>query len=128
MNDRKKLENKLDKLWRTIGKEKAYCEICATLPKEERTNTTVLQPHHIIKRGHKATRWDLQNRLWVCFTHHTGSRKGVEYNEAGWFWGAENDWLGRYRSEDKKHLAKLKKVTKKWTIDELQGLINKLSK
>lgn len=120
---RKRLEKKLDKYWRTVGREDAVCEICATLP--EKFNYKKLDPHHIIKRGHKATRWDLRNRIWVCFTHHTGGKQTVEYNEGGWFWGCEDDWLGKHRPEDKAYLEPLKHQTKRWTIDELEELVKK---
>ena len=111
----------LDKLWRKVGKEDAVCEICATLPINERVNYTQLHPHHIIGRGHKATRWDIRNRIWVCASHHTmGSQKNcVEYNLGGWFWGREDDWLGKHRPEDREYLEKKKNETKRWTHEEL---------
>ena len=114
----------LDKLWRTAGKESARCEICETLPSDERVAYTQLHPHHIIKRGHKATRWDLRNRLWVCPTHHTLGpwNKSVESNTGGWFWGADDDWLGTHRPSDKKYLEGKKYETKKWEFDELMEI------
>jgi hypothetical protein len=112
----------LDKLWRSVGKEGAKCEICESLPVSERVNYSKLDPHHIIKRGHKATRWLLENRIWVCSSHHTLGRKTVEYNESGWFWGDKNDWLGAHRPKDKAFLEKKKHEVKQWTYDELYGL------
>ena len=118
-----KNEGVLDKIWRSVGKENAYCEICATLPVSERVNYTQLHPHHIIGRDHKATRWDLQNRLWVCPTHHTmgGTKKIVQDNLGGWFlnWNSDKDWMGRYRKKDKEHLRRSLNITKYWTEEEL---------
>ena len=114
----------LDRLWRSVGKEHAKCAICETLP--ERFNYIKLDPHHIIKRGHRAVRWDIRNRIWVCFTHHTGGKKTVEFNEGGWFWGCESDWLGTHRPDDKDYLSSKKHEVKKWTLDELLELRDSL--
>ena len=121
--NRKKLENKLDKLWREIGKENAECEICKTLP-ESACIYSQLHAHHIIGRKRKITRWDLKNRIWLCPSHHTLGNLAVEFNLGGWFWGAEKDWMGAFRPEDKEYLqSKMQEPPKKWTIEELEGLI-----
>lgn len=121
---RRKLEKQLDSLWRTIGKETAECEICRTLPFG---SWHPLEAHHIIHRTHQITRWDLRNRLWVCSYHHTLGQLTVHDNLNGWFWGAEKDWLGLYRPDDKLYLEKMKCVEyKKWTIEELEKNIKQL--
>ncbi len=119
------LRNKLDKLWRTVGKEDAFCEICATLPPHERVNYTQLHPHHIIGRGAAITRWDLVNRIWVCPSHHTLGNKCAEYNQGGWFWDKSGNtgWMGTHRLEDKKYLVKLRGQTKVWNLSELEALL-----
>jgi hypothetical protein len=123
----------LDKLWRSVGKEDAFCEICASLPPDKRFNYTKLDPHHIIKRGHHATRWDLKNRIWVCTRHHTLGMwsETVQDNIGGWFlnWESDNDWMGIHRPEDKEHLRKLKDVVKygsDWTLDDLLKIMENL--
>ena len=119
---------KLDALWKTVGKENVVCEICATLPVNERVNYTQLQGHHIIGRSHHATRWDLQNRLWVCSRHHTFGLwdETVQDNLGGWFlnWDSNNDWMGKHRPEDKEHLRKLHHDARNFTLAELEDLIN----
>jgi hypothetical protein len=123
---RKQLETKLDKLWKSSGKEDAVCEICTTLPKSERVNYSQLHPHHIIGRKAKGTKWDVRNRLWVCPTHHTMGipNNCVEFNLGGWFWGAEDDWLGNHRPEDKEYLTEKKSIPyTQWTIEELENLV-----
>jgi hypothetical protein len=123
-SQRKKLEDKLDEAWRSLGKEGAVCEICASghTPK----NYTQLQAHHIIGRTSRNTRWDLRNRLWVCPSHHTlGQKDCVETNLGGWFlnWWTDEDWLGQHRLEDKRYLQEIQHVTKKWTEYELEELL-----
>ena len=49
------LDKKLMKLWGSIGREDARCEICDLLPIEKRYNYSVVHAHHIIGRGHRAT-------------------------------------------------------------------------
>jgi hypothetical protein len=130
-SERSKLEKKLDGLWRTVNK-KTYCEICATLPQEERVNYHKLECHHIVGRSNKLLRWDLRNRLVVCSSHHTLGRKNVQDNTAGWFWSKftdSDDWLGKYRPDDKKYLEEMIKIPyKQWTLDELRGKIDKFEK
>lgn len=128
--ERKKKEDKLDKLWRSVGKEEAHCEICASLPYSQRFHYSQLQPHHIIGRAHRATRWDLKNRLWVCPTHHILGipRITVQNNLGGWFlnWESNNDWMGRHRPDDKEHLRYLADITRHWELEELEELIEQL--
>lgn len=123
-----KNEGILDKLWRSVGKEDAVCEVCATLPANERINYTQLHPHHIIKRNHNMTRWDLRNRIWVCPRHHTLGQKTAEYNEKGWFFSSNDCWLRTNRPDDYEYLLNLKYVTRNWTLDELLVIYNELIK
>lgn len=101
--------------------------ICATLPPDKRVNYSKLDPHHIIPRKHKATRWDIRNRLWVCSTHHTmgTASNTVQYNLGGWFlnWDSDTDWMGINLPEDKEHLRELYKTTRHWELSELENLI-----
>ena len=77
-----KNEGILDKLWRSVGKENAVCEVCATLHPSERVNYTQIHPHHAIGRGHHITRWSLLNRIWLCPTHHTlGKHSAINWLE-----------------------------------------------
>ena len=65
----KKLKNRADKLWRTVGKEGKKCEICTSLNCYFKCSS--LQPHHYVLKGHKSLCWDLRNRVWLCPSHHT---------------------------------------------------------
>lgn len=124
--ERKRLENKLDELWRTDGKSDAKCEVCETLPVSERVNYGVLHPHHIIGRKSRIARWDLRNRCWLCPTHHTLGSKNAQENQWGWFLNkfSDEDWMGQHRKEDKRYLEELSKIPfKKWTLEELREKI-----
>ena len=50
----------------------------------------------------------------------------MEFNEGGWFWGRESDWLGTHRPDDKDYLEGKKHLVKKWTLDELLELRDSL--
>lgn len=111
----------LDKLWRSVGKEGAVCEICETLPVSERVNYTQLHPHHIIGRVNKLFRWDLRNRIWLCPTHHTFGVQSA-HNDQMWF----ERWMKKHRLSDWKYLEKNNKPYKQWTLDELLIIYKKL--
>ena len=57
---------KLDKLWSLKVKERAKfkCEYC--LAGEDK----ILNSCHIIGRRNRSTRWDLENGMCLCYSHH----------------------------------------------------------
>ena len=119
----KKLQNKADKLWRTIGKDNASCEVCDTLPKEGRINYTQLHPHHIEGRRNKTLRWDLRNRCWLCAYHHNLGLLSAEGSPL-WFIG----WLMRHRKEDYEYLMKKRNEISKFKIKDMEEIIEGLEK
>ena len=61
--ERQKLEKKLDDLWRRcIQVRDKTCRIC--------NHDGRLEAHHIMGRRHKATRWDIENGILLCWNHH----------------------------------------------------------
>lgn len=60
----KKIKNKLDTLWSKIVKLRAgnKCEYCS---KKEGLNS-----HHIFSRSNMCVRWDLENGVCLCVSHH----------------------------------------------------------
>lgn len=120
-------QRKLDKLWRTIGKESAKCEVCETLA-TGKVNYNQLHPHHIIGRRNKRLRWELRNRVWLCPTHHTLGKQCAEYNQLGWFWDKSGDsgWMGTYRKADKRYLEKVRNEIVKWKLPDYVKLIEEL--
>ena len=65
LTPRKRLIKELDKLWTEIVKLRAgnKCQYCGR-------NNIRLNAHHIHSRSRYATRWDLDNGVCLCFTHH----------------------------------------------------------
>ena len=119
---RQKLESKLDKIWRTVGKEHAHCEICATLDPQDRVNYTQLHPHHIVGRQNKLLRWDIKNRIWLCSSHHVFGKDSV-HNNPLWF----TEWLKENRPKIYKYLQEKRKIPyKQWTIEELEEKLDLL--
>ena len=115
---RRKLRDQLDKLWAEIVKQRAgyKCEYCR--------KTTYLNTHHIFSRSNLSVRWDLDNGICLCSGHHTLSndsahKSPVEFVE--WIkemWGIE--WYERLR--------KKANTIKKWTIPELETLVEGFKK
>ena len=124
----KSIRKKLDKAWRTVGKENAKCVICES-GSGKTYNYNQLHPHHIIGRRHSLTRWELKNRLWVCPSHHTLSDQCVEYNQKGWFWSGTGDWLSVFMPDRKIWLEGMSieaKTPKRWKMSELEDIYTKL--
>lgn len=111
---RKKIEERLDKIWRTqTGKE---CEICKTL--NTPVKYTQLHPHHLIPRGHKATRWEPLNRIWLCPTHHTMGADSAHQSPI-WF----SEWLKKNKPKTYKWTLEHMNLTKHFTLSELENLV-----
>lgn len=61
----KGIERRLDDLWSLLIRVKAgnMCEFCGKVG--------ILNSHHIYSRSNKSIRWDEQNGICLCVTHHT---------------------------------------------------------
>jgi 5-methylcytosine-specific restriction endonuclease McrA len=58
-----KLQKQTDDLWSLIVRTRdPVCRLCK--------KRVTKDPHHIFKRGHKATRFDLSNGIGICFRCH----------------------------------------------------------
>lgn len=88
-----KAKDKCDDLWREIGRT-GICEVCG---KPARDN------HHFIGRKNYTLRWDLRNKVELCFTDHTGGSQSA-HNDPLWF----IDWFKNHRPDDYKYLLKKK--------------------
>ena len=117
----KGLQKKADKLFSTIGKEKAKCEVCESLPASERFNYSLLNPHHIVGRKNKTLRWNLRNRVWLCPSHHTLGRESA-HNDPVWFLR----WLMKNRSDDCEFLGKARNTISHYKIEDMQAIIKRL--
>lgn len=117
---RKKLKDKLDTLWRK-AEGVTYCEICNSLPREQRVNYTQLHSHHIIPRTHRATRFSLENRIFLCPSHHSLGGYSA-HNHPVWF----TEWLKKNKPDTYRWVLDHQFENKKWTLDELENIIKEL--
>lgn len=83
---RQKLILKLDDVCRQIIRlrDGYICQWCNNDIRESAHHA-----HHIIKRQHKRTRWDLNNLILLCFTCHQKFHEGVWGKD--WFTGKFSD-------------------------------------
>ena len=73
----KAIEKKLDNLWKTRVAE-VYNYRCAMCGSQNGCSA-----HHIIKRGHKTTKWLLKNGIFLCEPHHTLAERDPKFVQ-GW--------------------------------------------
>ncbi len=121
---RRKLRDQLDKLWAEIIKQRAgnRCEHRTYAVRCKKI--TYLNTHHIFSRSNLSVRWDLDNGVCLCSGHHTlnncsAHKAPAEFIE--WIkemWGIE--WY--------ENLRKKANQIKKWTIPELEELLEKFKK
>lgn len=119
----KGLQKKADKLFSEIGRETAKCEVCESLPVSERFNYSQLYPHHTVGRRNKTLRWNLRNRCWLCFSHHTGSAESA-HNDPLWFM----EWFKEHRSDDYRFLNGARNIISHYKIEDMQVIIEDLEK
>lgn len=77
----------LDKLWsKCIMKRANYrCEICEFLGFRYRNMNKRLNSHHILtKKSFPGLRWDLENGVNLCVTHHIFGKFSA-HSDPGWF-------------------------------------------
>lgn len=104
------LTNKLDKICSEIVHHRGRCERCG--------NRRTLQCCHIFSRSNRSVRWSLINLLCLCAGCH--------------FWGHKNPVLftefvrGLLSKEGYDELKQEAIKIKKWTIEELEELYNRL--
>ncbi len=109
---RRKLRDQLDKLFSIIIRSRGKCERCG--------KTNPLNTAHIFSRRNLATRWDKNNTLCLCVGCH--------------FWGHQNPILFAEFVKEKlgnEEYEKLKRKSieiRKWTIGELEELLEKFKK
>jgi hypothetical protein len=113
----KSAKNKLDKLWREDKKD--YCEVCQTLPKNERVVANRIDPHHVIGRKNMRLRFDPRNRVSLCYLHHVGASKSA-HNDPAWFLS----WFEEHRPEDYKYVMKVKNEIVKYKLNDLLEMIH----
>lgn len=85
----KGIDKKLDEAWSLLVKLRAgmKCEYCG--------KETTLNSHHIYSRSKRSTRWDIDNGICLCVSHHTFNSGFSAHKTPLEF----IDWLKEYKGE-----------------------------
>lgn len=108
------LAKKLDKAWSKTILSKGKCEVCKS--------TQNLNAHHIEGRRNFRLRWDLRNGACLCSGCHVFRRESA-HQSPEWF----HFWLEEHRWKDIQYIMLHRNEIKKWSIEEMEDLLNKLS-
>jgi hypothetical protein len=104
------LTRKLDKLVSEIVRGRGYCAWCK--------KTEGLECCHIFSRRYRSTRWDMDNLICLCHSHHFYSHSNPVL-----FAEFVRDYLGKNKYIALKQKARM---IKKWTLIDLQALYESL--
>lgn len=118
--DKRVLREKADQLWSYAVQERWgwRCAVCG------RTDGK-LDAHHLVPRGHYATRYLLCNGICLCFQCHTADKDYSPHeNAAGWTgWLEENHpEIAAWYHENRHPPAISGATTKGYFIEVIQGL------
>jgi hypothetical protein len=111
-NPRKTAENKADDAWSCVVKASAgwHCEYCG--------KTTSLQSHHIFSRSDRSVRWNIDNGVCLCASHHTLGNKSFHKAPADMI-----EWIKEKRgAEWWEHLRASRQVITKWEVYQLEEI------
>jgi hypothetical protein len=108
---KKSLTRRLDKLVSDIVRERGQCAWCK--------KNEGLECCHIFSRRYRSVRWDFDNLVCLCHSHHF-------YSHSNPLLFAEfiKEYLGNLKYTQLKQKAR---SIKKYTLDELQELYDKLN-
>lgn len=117
----KAIDKRLDDAWRVLVKLKAKnkCEVCG--------KTKYLNAHHIFTRRNKAVRWNVDNGVALCPSHHTLSSRFSAHATPVTF----NVWLKKNRGQEfidlltfkSNQISKLHQFEKEIILKELKTKI-----
>jgi hypothetical protein len=119
MKKLKGLDGKLDTAWSLLVKLKANncCEYCGS--------RSSLNSHHIFTRVNRATRWDTDNGISLCASHHILNSKFSAHGTPTIF----TEWIINERSEQWHTLLRIKaNSTSKLHPFEKELLLKELNK
>jgi len=124
---KKGIDGKLDIAWAKLVKLNAgmKCEYCGTTVKQ-------LHSHHLYTRSRKSTRWNTDNGICLCASHHVLSSIFSAHKTPREF----NEWLDKYKSEDfmvklrlrSNHIHKYHDFEKKIILEELNKKIDETNR
>ena len=117
----KGIDKKLDDAWSKLVKirDGYKCQVCGL--------ESTLNSHHIFTRSRKSTRWDVDNGITLCVSHHTFNHKfsahitGVEFTH--WLeLKVGEEWLSTLQQKSHQ-IAKYSKADKE---ELLKGLLKEI--
>ena len=109
--ERTKIRNKLDKEYSIAVRAVNKCEYCG----QEGT----LNAHHIFGRSNFGVRWDLDNGVCVCVSHHVFGKLSFHKSPIEMI-----EWIKGVRGEEwYERLREKAKEIKKYSIGELKELL-----
>ena len=121
--NKQKLIAKMDKLWSLIVREPGRCAVCGL--------KHGLEAHHLIPRGNHLFRFDLNNGICLCKSHHTYSGELSAHGRKGSSMYAGEQfisWMKDYKPDqwqwyqENKHI----KVTGTLYITDYEAMYEKL--
>ena len=112
-------DRKLLKLWREAAMLRAG-EKCALCPNTDRLNC-----HHYFGRKNRQLRWDIDNAVILCYTHHVGGKYSA-HNDPEWFrermlYIRGQEWLDKIKVKSRQE----KGLVFEEIRDKLEAIINK---
>lgn len=108
------LRKKLDKAWSLVILSRGKCEVCGSQQS--------LNPHHIEGRRNLRLRWEPRNGVCLCSGCHV-FRIQSAHQSPEWF----HYWLEDKRWEDLSFVLANREEIKKWTIEDMQEQLDKLT-
>ena len=121
IKQKKGIEKKLDDAWSKLVKLRAglKCEYCGSTSRQ-------LHSHHLYTRSRLSTRWDVENGISLCATHHVLGNFSAHKSPREF-----NEWLDQYKGIEfmdrirvKSHdYGKLTKFEKELLLKELNEQI-----
>lgn len=111
----KKLKKECDKLWAEAVRlrAKGYCELCGMEGADA---------HHIEGRKRLSVRWDLDNGIFLCKSHHTFGWVAAHCTAHSGQQAFHKLLIEKYGSEYLERLAARGLMLKKWKLLELEEL------
>ena len=96
VKSKKTEERELDEIWSKKVRERDNwtCQVC-----RKKLEKRYAQAHHILPRGMKGMRWDVNNGITLCYNHHKVGIFSAHQN-AVWFFG----WLNANKPQQLKYI------------------------
>jgi len=116
--ERQKLKDQLDKLWAILVKQRAGYKC------ERSGKIAYLNSHHVFSKSNLSVRWDLDNGVCLNAGWHTLQTNSAHKNPIEFI-----NWIKDQRGVEWYENLRIKaNQIKKWTIPELEALVEEFQK